>query len=331
MPLAIQEAFAEFLVVVHERSGILSPLPWQPQELKKIPGLVSVHLHRCRRCEVQGPPGAVGLHVLQKSQQGVRRPLRLRARSASVMRLVDEYDVPGPGGEDLIATASTTSQVGAGKEYGKRAPRIARTALDLLVVDIEEAPAIKTRDAEGELLGEFLLPLLEDRGGHEQQDALGSTRNEEFPDDQSDLDRFAQTDFVRKEVASRVALDRTPRDRLLMRPWRDTGGGEAHLGTAGDPWCGRGKDLVEHFDYIYRQASRYCVMFISAAYAAKPWARHERRSALARALEEEGEYILPARFDDTELPGLRPTVHYLDLREIAPATLVEFIVEKLET
>jgi len=95
---------------------------------------------------------------------------------------------------------------------------------------------------------------------------------------------------------------------------------------AGKLW---GKDLVEHFDYIYRQASRYCVMFISEAYAAKPWARHERRSALARALEEEGEYILPARFDDTELPGLRPTVAYLDLRTIAPETLVEFIAEKL--
>ena len=95
---------------------------------------------------------------------------------------------------------------------------------------------------------------------------------------------------------------------------------------AGKLW---GKDLVEHFDSIYRQASRYCVMFISEAYAAKPWARHERRSALARALEEEGEYILPARFDDTELPGLRPTVAYLDLRKVAPETLVEFIAEKL--
>jgi hypothetical protein len=91
-----------------------------------------------------------------------------------------------------------------------------------------------------------------------------------------------------------------------------------------------GKDLAEHFDHVYRIGSRYCVMFISAAYAAKPWTRHERRSALARALVEEGEYILPARFDDTELPGLRPTIHYLDLRQISPATLVEFIVEKLE-
>lgn len=89
-----------------------------------------------------------------------------------------------------------------------------------------------------------------------------------------------------------------------------------------------GKDLAEHFDHIYRTASRYCVMFVSAAYAAKPWTRHERRSALARALIEEGEYVLPARFDDTELPGLRPTVAWLDLRDIAPATLVEFVLEK---
>jgi hypothetical protein len=90
-----------------------------------------------------------------------------------------------------------------------------------------------------------------------------------------------------------------------------------------------GKNLVEHFDHIYREASRYCVMFISAAYAAKPWTRHERRSALARALIEEGDYLLPARFDDTELPGLPPTVAWLDLRDIAPATLVEFVLEKL--
>jgi hypothetical protein len=89
-----------------------------------------------------------------------------------------------------------------------------------------------------------------------------------------------------------------------------------------------GKDLAEHFDHIYRTASRYCVMFVSAAYAAKPWTRHERRSALARALIEDGEYVLPARFDDTDLPGLRPTVAWLDLRDIAPAILVEFVLEK---
>jgi hypothetical protein len=70
-------------------------------------------------------------------------------------------------------------------------------------------------------------------------------------------------------------------------------------------------------------------MFISTDYAKKEWTIHERRSALARAINESGDYVLPARFDDTELPGLRPTVGYLDLRQIAPQTLVEFVLKKL--
>ncbi len=92
-----------------------------------------------------------------------------------------------------------------------------------------------------------------------------------------------------------------------------------------------GKDLGEFLDHVYRKASRYCVVFVSEAYAAKPWTRHERRSALARAIEEEGEYILPVRFDDTELPGLPPTIGYVDLRKYAPETLIDFIVEKVAT
>lgn len=90
-----------------------------------------------------------------------------------------------------------------------------------------------------------------------------------------------------------------------------------------------GHDLGEYLDYIYRQGSRFCLMFISADYAEKVWARHERRSALARVIEEGGDYLLPARFDDTELPGLRPTTAYVDLRQIAPATLVDFVLQKL--
>lgn len=89
-----------------------------------------------------------------------------------------------------------------------------------------------------------------------------------------------------------------------------------------------GRELGEVLDYVYREGSRFCLMFISADYAAKVWTKHERRSALARALNED-EYILPARFDDTELPGFRPTIGYVDLRQIAPATLVEFVLKKL--
>lgn len=89
-----------------------------------------------------------------------------------------------------------------------------------------------------------------------------------------------------------------------------------------------GKDLAEHLDKVYRSA-RFCVMFISAHYATKVWTSHERRSALARAIEEKGEYILPARFDDTEVPGIRHTLGYVDLRCREPEELGKMILEKL--
>jgi hypothetical protein len=90
-----------------------------------------------------------------------------------------------------------------------------------------------------------------------------------------------------------------------------------------------GKDLVEHFDGVYRKQGRFCIMFISRHYADKVWTKHERKSALARALEERAEYVLPARFDDTEIPGLLPTIHYLDLKTLTPEQLGERILQKL--
>lgn len=90
-----------------------------------------------------------------------------------------------------------------------------------------------------------------------------------------------------------------------------------------------GKNLQEHFESIYRQQARYCVMFISKHYADKVWTRHERRAALARAMAERVEYVLPARFDDTEIPGLNPAVGYLDLKDVSPKQLGEMIHQKL--
>jgi hypothetical protein len=87
-----------------------------------------------------------------------------------------------------------------------------------------------------------------------------------------------------------------------------------------------GTNLYEELDRVYRLESRYCVMFISQAYAEKMWTRHERRSAQARALSERDRYLLPARFDDTELDGLAPTTNYIDLRQHTPEQLVEVIV-----
>lgn len=94
-----------------------------------------------------------------------------------------------------------------------------------------------------------------------------------------------------------------------------------------DSW---GKDLYVHLDEVYRLKARYCVMFISEHYATKLWTNHERKSAQARAFQEREAYILPARFDDTEIPGIRPTVGYVDLRNTSPSQLAEKIIAKLK-
>src|SRR5260221_859064 len=89
-----------------------------------------------------------------------------------------------------------------------------------------------------------------------------------------------------------------------------------------------GKDLYEHLDDVYRNSARYCVIFASRHYARKVWANHERRSAQERALKENREYILPARFDNTAIPGLRDTVGYINLQKHTPASFAETIRQK---
>ncbi len=90
-----------------------------------------------------------------------------------------------------------------------------------------------------------------------------------------------------------------------------------------------GKDLAEHFDLVYQQSGQYCAIFVSESYAKKMWTRHERRSALARALKESKEYILPAYFDETELPGIPHTVGHISLKDETPIEFAKLILKKL--
>lgn len=90
-----------------------------------------------------------------------------------------------------------------------------------------------------------------------------------------------------------------------------------------------GKDLYAHLSEVYNKRARFTVMFISQAYANKRWANHERKSAQARAFQEAQEYILPARFDDTDIPGVLSTVGYVSLKGRSPEDLVSLITKKL--
>src|SRR5687768_6731675 len=71
-----------------------------------------------------------------------------------------------------------------------------------------------------------------------------------------------------------------------------------------------GKNLYDYLSDIYMNKAQYTIMFISEHYAQKLWPTHERQSMQARAFQESQEYILPARFDATPIPGVLPTVGY---------------------
>lgn len=91
-----------------------------------------------------------------------------------------------------------------------------------------------------------------------------------------------------------------------------------------------GEDLYTHLYDIYFRRSRYVVVFLSKHYKNKFWTSHELKSAQARAFLEKRAYILPARFDNTEIPGIPPTTGYIDLNEFSPNELAELIRQKIE-
>lgn len=90
-----------------------------------------------------------------------------------------------------------------------------------------------------------------------------------------------------------------------------------------------GRDLYQYLCDVYRCRARFCLVFLSASYAKKAWTRHELRQAQTRALSENSEYILPLRIDDTEIPGIGPTIGYIDLRTRSTREVVGLVLAKL--
>jgi tetratricopeptide (TPR) repeat protein/MinD-like ATPase involved in chromosome partitioning or flagellar assembly len=89
-----------------------------------------------------------------------------------------------------------------------------------------------------------------------------------------------------------------------------------------------GKDLYSYLEEMYQHKARYNVLFISKHFI-KLWLNRELIGAQARALSENMDYILPARFDDTELPGLPPTIGFISLKDLTPTDFAFLIKRKL--
>jgi hypothetical protein len=90
-----------------------------------------------------------------------------------------------------------------------------------------------------------------------------------------------------------------------------------------------GENLFMHFDYVYSKSSRYFIPFISKHYKEKVWASHELSSAFQKVVKQSG-YMLPARFDDTEIDGLNSNIGFVDLRTKIEEEFSDIILQKLK-
>jgi hypothetical protein len=88
-----------------------------------------------------------------------------------------------------------------------------------------------------------------------------------------------------------------------------------------------GEDLYVYLDAVYQTRSKFVAIFVSRAYAAKPWTNHERQSAQARALKERSAYILPIGLDNADIPGLRPTIGFLEAQGISGEQIAAMIMK----
>jgi len=96
-----------------------------------------------------------------------------------------------------------------------------------------------------------------------------------------------------------------------------------------------GKNLIKYLGDIYFKQSKYCVIFISKSYCKKNWTileseAAEERNFLTHDSETHQQYILPVRFDNSEIPGLRSSWGYIDAKKISPEQLAEIIAQKVK-
>lgn len=95
-----------------------------------------------------------------------------------------------------------------------------------------------------------------------------------------------------------------------------------------------GENLLKYLEDVYCRKSQYCIIFISEAYNKKQWTKFEydvimERFYLNDHTGDSSQYLLPVRFDDTELSGLRNSLGIISAQETTPKELAHMIYDKL--
>lgn len=91
-----------------------------------------------------------------------------------------------------------------------------------------------------------------------------------------------------------------------------------------------GKDLYQYLNDVYKNKSKFTIVFISKHYSEKRWTNHELKSIQSRVFKENIEYLLPVKLDNTELPGLNDTIAFMNGKNHSPEEIASLTFEKLQ-
>lgn len=95
--------------------------------------------------------------------------------------------------------------------------------------------------------------------------------------------------------------------------------------SAVDLW---GSDGADTFRRVFSEQAAHVVIFISKSYIDGYWTNIERRSTFGRWSYDQAEFVIPVRFDDTEVPELSPDCLYERAENRTPAELADLISRK---
>ncbi|MDY6895675.1 MAG: TIR domain-containing protein [Thermotogota bacterium] len=90
-----------------------------------------------------------------------------------------------------------------------------------------------------------------------------------------------------------------------------------------------GSDLSIKLGNVYGGMARFCLIIVSKHYLRKMWTNHERQFAISNLLEKGNDYILQLKLDDSELPGISPTIAYLRLNHRSIDEIYKILLRKL--
>lgn len=101
-----------------------------------------------------------------------------------------------------------------------------------------------------------------------------------------------------------------------------------------------GKNLYSYLADIYQNRAHFAVVFVSKSYKAKRWTHHELEYITARKFQQDEEYLLPIKLDETELDEIPLTTGYLKgdtplnvaitvAKKVNPKVDIELMLSKL--